>query len=346
MEPVKKNYRLKKVLEKSGILFILENQEGQLIESANKYLEAVVMNGSSWRTAATYGYDLVHFYRWMEQENLELKNITEKELSTYIKYQREQQASARTINHRLSIVEAFYKFCFCKSIPGATHVLKPQSFYRGQSNSYNMGLFSRKKVQKKLRVKVPKLTIKPLEVEEVKTFIGSIRKYRDLAITYFMLHCGLRSIEVINLKASNISHYTKEVVVRGKGDKERVVYLSGLLIQILDDYYRLEKPQETSPHLFVVLKGKNRGQPLTRWGLREIFRYKRIISGITHANPHRFRHTCGADWVRAGMSLRVIQRLLGHENISQTAHYTNVFQRDIKDEFYKAHERLQEHYNR
>ena len=342
---MKKNYRLKRVLEKSGTLFVLVDPQGKPVVDVNRYLEAISISGSSWRTAATYGYDLVHFYRWMGDESIEFKKITEKELALYIKRQRQQAAAARTINHRLSIVEAFYKFCFAKQIPGATHVLKPQSFYRGQNNSYNMGLFSRRKVQKKLRVKIPKTMIKPLEVEEVKTFIYSIKKYRDLAITYFMLHCGLRSMEVTNLKTSDISHYTKEVVVRGKGNKERIVYLSQLLIQILDDYYRLERPEDASSNLFVVLKGNHKGQPLTRWGLREIFRYKRIVSGIANANPHRFRHTCGADWVRAGMSIRVIQKLLGHENISQTSHYTHVFQRDIKDEFYKAHERLQERYN-
>ena len=341
---MEKNYQLKKVLEKTGILFVLEDPAGQPLENANRYLEAIAMSGGSWRTVATYGYDLVYFYRWLGQKDLEFKKITEKELSAYIKHQREQAAAPRTINHRLSIVEAFYKFCFGKPIPGSTHVLKPQSFYRGQSNAYNMGLFSRRKVQKKLRVKVPKTTIKPLDVEEVKIFIRSIRKYRDLAITYFMLHCGLRSIEVLNLKACDISYYTKEVVVRGKGDKERVIYLAQVLVQILDDYYRLERPQDASAHLFVVLKGKKTGQPLTRWGLREIFRYKRVVSGIIHANPHRFRHTCGADWVRAGMSLRVIQKLLGHENISQTQHYTNIFQQDIKDEFYKANERLKHRY--
>lgn len=83
---------------------------------------------------------------------------------------------------------------------------------------------------------------------------------------------------------------------------------------------------------------------MTRSGLREVFRYKRKISGIEHANPHRFRHTCGADLVRARVSLRVIQKILGHENINQTTAYTNIFQEDIKEEVFRAYKNMKERY--
>lgn len=338
-------YHLKRFFEKNNVFYRLYRPNGEPFDDVNKYLEWVILQGNSYRSAAAYGYSLLNFFTWLDGYGMEFDSIEEYHLYDYIKYQREKGLAPRTINHCLQTVQAFYKFCMGESMPGGRYMLSPPSYYKGQNVLPNMGILPRRKVKRQLRVKVPHTTIKPLEVEEVKTFIRTVKKYRDLAIVYLMLSCGLRSIEVLNLKNENISYFTREVVIRGKGGKERLIYLPDFVIGIVDKYHQLEKPQDAdSSHLFVVLKGKSKGQPLTRAGLREIFRYKRKISGIKRANPHRFRHTCGADLVRAGAPLRVIQVLFGHENINQTANYTNIFQQDIKDEVFRAYKKMNGRY--
>lgn len=341
-------YKLRKIGNSNVVYYRLENHLGEPLEDVNLFLESVLLGGLSIRTAATYGYDLLHFYTWLDEQKMEFSEIREVDLYGYIKYQREKQnAAPRSINHRLSTVMQFYKYCFGKEMPGGIHVLRPVSFYRGQHVPVNMGILPQRKVRKKLRVKLPKKFVVPLEIEEVKKYLKGIKKCRDLAIVYLMLHCGLRSIEILNLKTTDISYLRRETIVRGKGEKQRMVYLPTFIIQTLEKYQQYEKPTDIySEIFFVVLKGAKRGQPMTRSGLRKIFRYRRKITGVERANPHRFRHTCGASLARAGVSLRVIQELFGHENINETINYTNLSNQDIRDEFIKASEKIKERYGK
>lgn len=345
--PMGERYKLRKIENKNAAYYQLENHLGEPQEDVNRFLESVLLGGLSIRTAATYGYDLLHFYTWLDGEMIKFPDIKESDLYGYIKLQREKKAAPKSINHRLSTVMQFYKYCFGREMPGGIHVLRPQSFYKGQYVPANMGILPQKKVKKKLRVKLTKKLIVPLETEEVKKYLKGIRKYRDLSIVYLMLHCGLRSIEILNLKTTDISYLRREMVIRGKGEKQRLVYLPTFVIQTLEKYQQYEKPSDIySEQFFVVLKGHKRGQPMTRAGLRELFKYRRRITGVDRANPHRFRHTCGATLARSGVSIRVIQELFGHENINETMNYVNLSNKDVRDEFIAACEKIKEKYGK
>ena len=90
------------------------------------------------------------------------------------------------------------------------------------------------------------------------------------------------------------------------------------------------------PALFVSLKGRHRGQPLTLAGLRSLFRHHRLHSQILRANPHRLRHTFGADMVRNGISLPALQRLMGHTHIRTTMLYVQLAPQDVWHEYVQA----------
>lgn len=87
------------------------------------------------------------------------------------------------------------------------------------------------------------------------------------------------------------------------------------------------------------LKGRARGQPMSVAGLRSLFRHHRVRSRILHANPHRLRHTFGADMVRAGMSLPALQHLMGHSQIQTTMLYVQLAPQDVWCEYARALER-------
>ena len=78
--------------------------------------------------------------------------------------------------------------------------------------------------------------------------------------------------------------------MRGKGSKIRFLPLAPEAIQLLDHYLRVERPHNSTAALFVSLKGRARGARMTAAGLRSLFRYHRQTTGVTLANPHRFRH--------------------------------------------------------
>jgi len=178
-------------------------------------------------------------------------------------------------------------------------------------------------------VKEPRLTIVPLSLEEVARFWASFRTTRHLAIVGLMLMHGLRSAEVMALNCEDVLLAEGQLRVRGKGTKLRFLPLAPETTQLLDHYLRLERPDPCSAALFVVLKGRARGQRMTAAGLPSLFRHHRRTTAIHMANPHRFRHTFATDMVRAGISLPALMQLMGHADIETTMHYVQVSPQDV-----------------
>jgi site-specific recombinase XerD len=127
-----------------------------------------------------------------------------------------------------------------------------------------------------------------------------------------------------------------QVRVRGKGSKLRFLPLAPETIQLLGHYLRLERPAPCSAALFVSLKGRARGVRMTLAGFRSLFRYHRRTTGVTLANPHRFRHTFASDMVRAGVSLPALMQLMGHADIQTTLLYVQVTPQDVYLEYARA----------
>ena len=75
---------------------------------------------------------------------------------------------------------------------------------------------------------------------------------------------------------------------------------------------------------------------MTPAGLRSLFRYHRIVSGVAGAHPHRFRHTFASDMVRGGISLPALMNLMGHANISTTMIYVQISPRDVLEQYVRA----------
>jgi len=127
--------------------------------------------------------------------------------------------------------------------------------------------------------------------------------------------------------------------VLGKGNKQRVLPLPPELIEVLDQYLRLERPITPSPFLFVSLKGRQRGRAMTPAGLRSLFRHHRLSSQVSQANAHRLRHTYGADMARNGISLPALQHLMGHSQIQTTLLYVQLAPQDVWREYARAVEK-------
>ena len=124
--------------------------------------------------------------------------------------------------------------------------------------------------------------------------------------------------------------------VLGKGRKQRFLPLTADTLQVLENYLHLERPLTNSSALFVSLKGRRRGRPMTTAGLRSLFRHHRLLSKVPQANPHRFRHTFGSDMVRVGISLPALMHLMGHSDIHTTMLYVQLAPEDVWREFARA----------
>jgi len=314
------------------------------IKEVNDYLDTLAVRGLSEKTMRIYAYDLLNFWTWLTCAKAELKDITRASMLEYIRYQRQISSPApATINHRLITVKCLYQHHFDRRIPVSADA-------RGESAAYYSPRPGYKRLgwmhpirgrQLSTKVKVPSRVVVPLKQQEVSDFFDSLNTWRDIVITGFMLFCGLRSKEVIGLRFDDISVYEEQFKVLGKGNKERLLPLPKNLLEAVNKYIRLERPKTETTYLFVVLKGPQRGQPMTYFTLKRLFYYHRKISGVSHANPHRFRHTFGADMTRAGISVPALMRLMGHSHVQTTMRYVNLFAEDIRAEFNRAMAKLQ-----
>ena len=335
----------------NGVYRLVQGQ-GRVVTDVERFLRAVELRGVSSQTVRTYAYDLLVLYRWFWQRGEEqtdaIARLEQRDLLDFVRFQRAEGASPATINHRLVAAGLLYRFIIGRPIGAGTEqgVNLPGPYYRGPGKDRTLGLHQRKAPRHRaLRVKVPRRVIEPLSQHQVRVLVGSVKRYRDLSIVYLMLLCGLRSSEVRLLKVKDVDLDGQTLRVTGKGNKVRVLPLPGLLVGILRDYLRLERPSicRTSA-LFVVLKGPRRGYEMSAGGLRSLFRYRRRDKSIQNANPHRLRHTFGADMARCGVRLPTLQRMMGHTDCKMTLQYINLSISDIAAEFLRACGEIEKRY--
>jgi integrase/recombinase XerD len=317
--------------------FRVLDKEGGELNWANAFLDAQRLRQLSLRSLRIYAYDLLDFARWFAPEHRPLAEITESTLVDYVLHQLEQdpKPTPQTVNHRLGTVRCCYRFHTGQEIP-AGQVHFQRRYIKRSSLGYGR---PRPAIARGLRLRQERRVIVPLSAEEVARFWESFRTYRDLALVGLMLLDGLRSCEVLALQLEDVQLADGQMRVHGKGNKKRVVPLSPDILEVIGHYLRLERPLTNEPALFVSLKGRRRGQPMTAAGLRSLFRHHRVLSQVRHANPHRLRHTCGADMVRAGMSLPALQQLMGHSQITTTMLYVELSPQDIWREYARAIEK-------
>lgn len=341
-------FKVAKVVRDNKPFFEVHNPKGVAMKCIEQFLVKLNSRGRSLQTIRAYAFDLADLYNWLITEDLSLTELDKYKLHRYIDFQNIKELNPRTINRRLITAGAFYRFHLIKDLPSGEKHTTSNPYYKGQAYSRTMGMIPRqKRYSKNLHISVPKKLIDPLKANEVNKFIQKITRHRDLAIVNLMWLCGLRSLEVLLLKSKDINLLEREMHVWGKGDKERKLPLPPDVSSLIQKYVYYERPRRCkSEYLFVVLKGPKRGHPMTREGLRRLFRYRRKISGITKANPHRFRHGFGSEMVRGGISVEALKRLMGHTDIRQTMDYVNLDMSYVRNEFEKATKKLQEIYKK
>lgn len=326
---------------------VLVCEDGPIAE-ANEFLSALQARGLSPRTIRAYAFDLLLLYRWLHATGKALRDLIPPDLLAFVAAQREAQAEPKSINRRLSTARLLYRFWMNRELGFGTRVSLPGAYYKAPGRDHYLGIHQlRRRGVRKLRVIEPRKLVEPLTPEQVRAFLRSVTRYRDLSIVHLMLLCGLRSHEVLGLNVEDIVFDDSRIRVRGKGERDRALPLPAVLAQIIRQYQQLERPRQCAEkRLFVVLQGIKRGRPMTAAGLRSLFRHRRRRAALTMANPHRFRHTFGADMARAGVRLPILQQMMGHADLMTTMQYVRLSMADVADEFHRALTKLAGRYRR
>jgi integrase len=149
-----------------------------------------------------------------------------------------------------------------------------------------------------------------------------------------MLLAGLRKSEVLKLSLRDIDFGQRTLTVReGKGGYQRVVAISDTGLQELLSYLNKERPGGTSNRVFLVMKGRHKGQPLTVAALDTIIEYHREKADTPGVQCHRLRHTCFTKLRQGGMSLEALQSQAGHRSIVSTRVYLHLCPKELQQEY-------------
>lgn len=278
-------------------------------ESTKDFLEYLKYERRvSVNTVDSYGENLLLLKNYTNKDLISLKKEDIKDFLDNV------EATARTKAHYLTVFNSFYKYLvFMDKI---------------KSNPCD-------------GIKAPKLEKKLptyLTNEEIaKLFNIRLTKpvdYRNKAILEVMYATGARISEVINLELNQIDFEECIIRVVGKGKKERIIPLDDVAIEALDNYinnYRLFLiKNETRNYVFL---NKN-GEKISRQMIFKILKNLANKVGITkEISPHTLRHSFASNLLNNGADLRVIQELLGHENLETTEIYSHLQNKKIKDDY-------------
>lgn len=329
-------------LPASSSPFRVVDQAGQELEWLNRFLDVQCVRAVAPLTLRSYANMLLHFVRWWSrQPGVDVTRFSAEQFSesTLVDYVRDQvnevpKPGPENINQRSFLVRRLFRFYFHQDMPHAPYTIQRQWYRRSPLGYGRRGRTAAASAD--LTLKVPQRVIVPLSAEQVARFWGSFRTARDLSMVALMLLNGLRSREVLAIQLEDLLFSESQIRVRGKSARLRMLPLPPETMRIVQCYLQTERPLTNSPQLFVSLKGRLRGHPLKPAGLRSLFRHHRAISGVTPANPHRFRHTFGADMIRAGVSLPALMRLMGHARIHTTLLYIQLTPQDVFAEYSRA----------
>lgn len=290
-----------------------------VIDAYEAYL--ILERGLSDNTREAYVRDVGKLVRYLETEEVTLREVTTDTLRAFAADLFDLGISPRTQARIVSGIKSFFRFMKLEGYLDSNPSLLLES--------------------PALRRHLPEV----LRVDEIDAMIGAIdmekaEGQRNRAIMETLYGCGLRVSELINLEISKLYFDEQFIMVHGKGDKERIVPISPQAIREIKDYLpdRALLPVKRGEENILFLN--RRGHRLTRVMIFYIIKQLAEAAGIRkEVSPHTLRHSFATHLLEGGANLRAIQQMLGHEDISTTEIYLHIDRSMLRAEILAHHPR-------
>ncbi len=284
--------------------------------------------GLSQNTITAYLRDLEQYRLFLEKtyEITKVGKIERKHIELFLKSLHKKALSAKSLSRKLTSIKGFHQFLLIEN------ELQNNVAYDLESP----------KVEKTL----PQVLTIPEVVRIIEVIKGTDPlSLRNQALLELIYGSGLRVSELLDLKISDIHLLEGYVRVLGKGNKEREVPLGEMSIQALRLYLTKSRNQLTISNIDYLFLNQD-GKRLSRQGFFKILRKIARTAGIERdVSPHTLRHSFATHLLEAGVDLRTLQELLGHEDIQTTQIYTHISQKHLKDVYLNTHPRAKEKNN-
>lgn len=296
-------------------ILTLINKYKRYLSEEKRYSEYTVDN---------YTSDLLEYRSFLKAREVNFLEISLTTGREYVYYLHEKKFKPNSINRKLSSVRNFYRFLISEN--------------KISDNPFNQ--IESVKTEQKL----PKYVY----ANELEALFNSIDRNdhlgnRNYAIIELLYGTGIRVSELCNIKLQDIDFYNDNILIGGKGGKERYVPMHQLVKEVLLDYINTSRnyllaqnKEEVVDNLFV----NHRGGALSTRGVRFILNNITEQAALNlHISPHMLRHSFATHLLDNGADLRSVQELLGHENLSTTQIYTHISKEKLKESYMTYHPR-------
>lgn len=291
----------------------------------SRYAEAQAAElGAAENTRLSYGRDLIGFSDWLGPQGLSFETAQRADVEAYLVACEAEGLAQSTRARRLSSIKQMFRFAFEEG----WRTDNPAIQIRGPGRSKRL----------------PK-TLSEAEVSQLLTAARNLGRNefdraRNTCLIEVLYATGMRASELVELPISAVRGDPRMLLVRGKGDKERMVPLSpparAALMQWLElrdsaeETARIEKGVKPSPFVF---PSRGKAGHLTRVGFYQLIKDMAVAAGLSpdKVTPHVMRHAFATHLLANGADLRSIQTLLGHADLSTTEIYTHVLDERLKD---------------
>ena len=281
-----------------------------------------IEKGLAENTAAAYGDDVDKLTGFLADQGIAVERATTDDLDHFVAALHDLGIGPRSVARIISGIKSFYNYLRLEGFTDNT----PTSLL----DSPRLGRH------------LPEV----LTLDEIDAMVGCIdmsapEGLRNRAIIETMYGCGLRVSELVGLQMSLVYADEEFVVVRGKGDKQRLVPISQVALELIGRYV-----SEVRSHLVVkrgcedILFLNRRGGQLSRQMVFIIIKRLCELAGIHKTvSPHTLRHSFATHLLEGGANLRAIQQMLGHESITTTEIYVHIDRSRLRQEIMEHHPR-------
>jgi site-specific recombinase XerD len=278
-----------------------------------RYRRSLKRKNYSAHTVKNYLSIMDQFMRWLR---IPIREVTRREIGSYVDHLLRGRKTPKTITCHLHTIRLFFDELINEQGISMTNPIT------------------------KVSLRLPKPLPRHLLDTQVARLFAVITDTRDRAMFMIMLRCGLRVEEVATLTVDAVDYHRRQLFVsRGKGGKDRVVYISEDARLALKAY--LTKRSSKTQALFLVQKGPMTGKPISVRGIQKRIEYYAKKSGVT-VSCHQLRHTMATQLLNADADLVTIQDLLGHSQVTTTQRYCRVSNLKVQRDYYKAIEVVME----
>ena len=292
-----------------------------LIEKFIEYLK--IEKNYSVNTLSAYKKDLMEFQVFINEnyDKCVIENVDYKIIRSWIVLLVNKNLSNRSINRKVSSLKSFYKF-----------LVKTDTI-----NSSPLIAHNPLKQSKKIQVPFSKDEIGALLDSDF--FKSDYKGVLQKTIISFFYFTGVRRIELINLKTSDINMDSYTIRIMGKRNKERIIPMLPKLKESINEYLKIKSQEfnnEISDYLFISKSGTQLSE---KYVYRTVNEYFKLVSPKVKKAPHVLRHSFATHLINEGADINSVKELLGHSSLSATQVYSHTSMERIKEVFKSSHPR-------